>query len=77
MNSLFMIIELILAIFLARSTNKTSKNSGKPSSQTDKDESALVIDHVDLKSSVVRPVLRQQRVCFPRTGTAPCNMVMA
>ena len=41
MNSLFMIIELILAIFLERSTNKNSKNSSKPSSQTGKDESAL------------------------------------
>ena len=41
MNSLFMIIGLILAIFLERSTNKNSKNSSKPSSQTDKDESAL------------------------------------
>ena len=41
MNSLFMIIELILAIFLERSTNKNSKNSSQPSSQTDKDESAL------------------------------------
>ena len=40
MNSLFMIIELILAIFPERSTNKNSKNSSKPSSQTDKDESA-------------------------------------
>ena len=43
MNSLFMIIELILAIFLERSTHKNSKNSSKPSSQTDNDESAL--DH--------------------------------
>jgi len=34
MNSLLMIIELILAIFLERSTNKNSKNSSKPSSQT-------------------------------------------
>ncbi|SET70998.1 Transposase IS66 family protein, partial [Nitrosomonas marina] len=41
MNSLFMIIELILAIFLERSTKKDSKNSSKPSSQTDKDDSAL------------------------------------
>lgn len=41
MNSLFMIIELISAIFLERSTKKDSKNSSKPSSQTDKDESAL------------------------------------
>lgn len=41
MNSLFMIIELILAIFLERSTKKDSKNSSKPSSQTEKDETAL------------------------------------
>ena len=41
MNSLFMIIELILAIFLERSTNKDSKNSSRPSSQTEKDETAL------------------------------------
>ncbi len=41
MNSLFMIIELILSIFLERSTKKDNKNSSKPSSQTEKDESAL------------------------------------
>jgi hypothetical protein len=41
MTSLFMIVELILAIFLERSTNKDSKNSSRPSSQTGKDESAL------------------------------------
>ncbi|SCZ84674.1 IS66 family transposase [Nitrosomonas mobilis] len=41
MNSLFMIVELILAIFLERSTKKDSGNSSKPSSQTLKDESAL------------------------------------
>lgn len=41
MSSLFMIVELILAIFLERSTKKDSSNSSKPSSQTPKDESAL------------------------------------
>lgn len=41
MNSLFMIVELILTIFLERSTKKDSSNSSKPSSQTPKDESAL------------------------------------
>lgn len=41
MNSMFMIIELILAIFLERVTKKDNKNSSKPSSQTEKDESAL------------------------------------
>jgi hypothetical protein len=41
MNSLFMMVELILAIFLERVTKKGVTNSSKPSSQTDKDESAL------------------------------------
>jgi len=41
MNSMFMIIELILSIFLERSTKKDNKNSSKPSSQTEKDESSL------------------------------------
>ena len=41
MNSMFMIIELILSIFLERSTKKDNQNSSKPSSQTEKDESAL------------------------------------
>jgi transposase len=41
MNSLFLIIELILAIFLERSTKKDGKNSSIPSSQTEKDESTL------------------------------------
>jgi len=41
MNSLFMVVELILAIFLERTTKKDATNSSKPSSQTEKDESAL------------------------------------
>jgi hypothetical protein len=41
MNSLFMILELMLSIFLERKTKKDSKNSSKPSSQTEKDESSL------------------------------------
>jgi transposase len=41
MNSMFMIIELILSIFLERSTQKNSKNSSIPSSQSGQDESAL------------------------------------
>ena len=41
MNSMFMIIELILSIFLERVTKKDSNNSSIPSSQTEKDESAI------------------------------------
>ena len=41
MNSMLMIMELMLAIFLERTTKKDSKNSSKPPSQTEKDESSL------------------------------------
>jgi len=41
MSSMFMIIELMLSIFLERTTKKNSKNSSMPSSQTEKDESSL------------------------------------
>lgn len=41
MNSMFMIMELMLSIFLEKVTKKDNKNSSIPSSQTDKDESAL------------------------------------
>lgn len=40
-ESMFLLFELILSIFLEKTTSKTSKNSSKASSQTDKDESAL------------------------------------
>ncbi|WP_160171593.1 hypothetical protein, partial [Ferrovum myxofaciens] len=36
-----MIVELILAIFLERTTKKNSANSSIPPSQTDKDNSSL------------------------------------
>ena len=41
MNSMLMIIELMLSIFLERTTKKDSKNSSKPPSQTEQDESSL------------------------------------
>ena len=40
MSSMFMIIELILSIFLERTTRKGNKNSSIPSSQTSKDETS-------------------------------------
>jgi hypothetical protein len=40
-SSLFMMVELILAIFLEKTTVKDTTNSSKPSSQSPKDESAL------------------------------------
>ena len=41
MMSMFLIVELILSIFLEKSTKKDNKNSSIPSSQTEKDESWL------------------------------------
>ena len=41
MLSMFMIVELILSIFLEKTTKKDNKNSSIPSSQTEKDESSL------------------------------------
>ncbi len=41
MNSMFMIIELMISIFLERIAQKNNKNSSIPSSQTDKEKSAL------------------------------------
>jgi transposase len=41
MNSMFMIVELILSIFLEKMTRKQSKNSSIPLSQTGKDDTAV------------------------------------
>lgn len=40
LQSMFMLINLLIAIFLEKTTPKNSKNSSLPSSQTEKDESA-------------------------------------
>ena len=40
-KSLIMLLEMVFAIFLEKTTKKTSRNSNKPSSQTGKDESSL------------------------------------
>ncbi|MCU7835416.1 MAG: hypothetical protein KZQ83_09185 [gamma proteobacterium symbiont of Taylorina sp.] len=40
-NSMFMIMELMLSIFLEKTTKNDNKNSSILSSQTEKDESAL------------------------------------
>jgi len=40
-NSLIMLMEVMLSIFLEKTTKKTKNNSAKPPSQTHKDESAL------------------------------------
>jgi hypothetical protein len=39
-QSMFMLINLLISIFLEKTTKKNNKNSSKPSSQTEKDESS-------------------------------------
>jgi len=39
-QSMFVLFELLVSIFLEKTTKKSSRNSSKPSSQTEKDESA-------------------------------------
>lgn len=41
MKSLFMLFELLISVFLEKTTKKNNNNSSKPSSQTDKDDSSL------------------------------------
>lgn len=40
-EALLMLMQVLMAVFLEKSTRKTSTNSSKPSSQTEKDESAV------------------------------------
>ena len=40
-QSMLMLMNLLISIFLEKTTKKNSKNSSKPSSQTNKDESSL------------------------------------
>jgi len=40
MNSLLVVVELILSVFLEKKTRKNSKNSSLSSSQTEKDETS-------------------------------------
>lgn len=47
-QSMFMLINLLISIFLEKATKKTNKNSSKPSSQTEKDESST--SHVGTNS---------------------------
>ncbi len=88
MSSMLMIIELMLSIFLEKTTKKDSKNSSKPSSQTDKDETALSQqgsngkgktenDHRANNSRVFETVTLSEvdhcDVCGENLSDAPCD----
>ena len=87
MNSMFMIVELILSIFLEKTTKKDSKNSSKPSSQTGKDESSLnhqgsnskgknennaIAKNTRVKEKVTLSKVRTCDVCGEDLNDTPC-----
>lgn len=87
MNSMFMIIELMLSIFLERTTKKENRNSSKPSSQTEKDDSALTlpgskrkgksendtqVNNTRVKERVTLSQVRFCEVCGEDLDSTPC-----
>lgn len=88
MQSMLMIVDIILSVFLEKKTKKTDKNSSIPSSQTEKDESSL--DNISsnnkgkLESSppvsntrtveiVTTAKVQQCNVCGQDLSSAPCK----
>jgi transposase-like protein len=62
MSSLLLIVELILSIFLEKKTRKNNRNSSIPSSQTDKDSTALPISKSKGKGRPVSGEVHNTRV---------------
>ncbi len=88
MQSMFTVVELILSIFLEKKTTKNSENSSKPSSQTDKDESALnqqgsngkgknenyaTADNTRTQESVTLSKVNECNVCGEDLRNTPCH----
>lgn len=88
MQSMLTIIELILTIFLEKSTKKNSDNSSIPPSQTGKDESALeqpgshtkgkpehkdTINNTRIKETVTMATVELCSVCGENLTTVPCQ----
>lgn len=89
-SSLLLIVDLILSVFLERQTRKHSRNSSLPSSQTDKDESALAVTgskgkgkplrgesarNRSLRESVTLAAIDYCDVCGEPLGQVPCQHV--
>lgn len=62
MNSLLVVVELILSVFLEKKTRKNSKNSSIPSSQTEKDETAKMPSGGNGRGKNVRGEVNNTRV---------------
>jgi transposase len=87
MNSLLVVVELILSIFLEKKTCKNNKNSSLPSSQTDKDETAVPdnvskgkgrqvfgeISNTRVKKTITKAAVTTCDVCGVDLGKTPCE----
>jgi transposase-like protein len=85
MNSLLVVMELILSIFLEKKTRKTSKNSSLPSSQTEKDETSKPntkgkgdkltgeVSNTRIKESVTVAKVDTCDVCGVALDKTPCH----
>ncbi|CAN5258723.1 hypothetical protein BH10PSE19_BH10PSE19_22110 [soil metagenome] len=87
-KSMLMLINLLISIFLEKTTDKNSKNSSKPPSQTEKDESSLtnigangkgkqeltaVADNTRTKETVKIAKVTQCDICGQDLKTAACH----
>lgn len=87
MNSLLVVVELILSVFLEKKTRKNSKNSSLPPSQTEKDETAAEhpaskgkekkvegrISNTRVKESVITAKVEVCDVCGMVLDNVPCQ----
>jgi len=89
-TSLLLIVDLILSIFLERQTRKNARNSSLPSSQTEKDESALALTGSNGKGKPLRRESARNHsrretvrlssvehcdVCGEPLGSVPCHHI--
>lgn len=90
MQSMLMLINLLIAIFLEKTTKKNNRNSSKPSSQTEKDESSTIHGGTNgkgkqeadavasntrtIETVIISPVTRCD-VCGQDLTEAPCEHI--
>jgi transposase len=89
-QSMLMLISLLIAIFLEKATRKNNKNSSKPSSQTEKDESFMTTTVTDSKGqqeledianntrileTVTKSPVTQCDICGQDLRNAPCKHI--
>ena len=72
-GGLIMLIEIILSIFLEKKTKKTSENSSKPPSQTEKDESSLSAKGSNGKGKSEHDLLAKNTRTVETTTVIPVN----